>query len=53
MRGWPRVARRDRLIRAAAREHGYSLRDIGRAVGLHVSTIGRNLSGAGDARIKT
>ena len=43
----------DRRIRTAAREHGCSLRDIGGALGPHVSTISRILSGASDARLKT
>jgi IS30 family transposase len=37
----PDLARRNEAIRRAHLEHGYSLSAIGRALGLHYSTISR------------
>ena len=48
-------ARRNEAIRRAHLEHGYSLSEIGRVVGLHYSTISRlvNPQDSDDAQIKT
>ena len=45
-------ARRDIAIRAAHLEHGYSLTEIGNALGLHYSTISKIVSRASEERPK-